>query len=299
MRPAFADPKTDYVFKRLFGTEEHKPLLIALLNSLLELDEGHRIAEVELLDGAQRPPVSEMKFSIVDVKCRDVRGTTYVVEMQVLNVEGFEKRVVYNVAKAYTAQLGVGAMYPSLNDVIGVSICDFPLWPEDEVPMLSRGRMQESHSGAVGLSQLQFVFLELPKYNAGDHPESLVDKWAYFFREACNLELVPEALAEPPLSDALEAARAAGFSEEEWEAYIRAGIALQDERGALSLAHNEGQRQGHTKGRREGIIAGIETASALLGIEVDTVRREMLDSSSLDELDELLSALRTERRWPS
>lgn len=294
MRPVFADPKTDYVFKRLFGTEEHKPLLIALLNSLLELDEAHEIAEVELLDGAQRPPVSEMKFSIVDVKCRDVRGTTYVVEMQVLNVEGFEKRVVYNVAKAYTTQLGVGAIYPSLNDVIGVSICDFPLWPAGEVPMLSRWRMQEAHGGAVGLSQLQFVFLELPKYSAGERPESLVDKWAYFFREASNLELVPEALAQPPLSDALEAARAAGFSEEEWEAYIRAGIALQDERGALSLAHREGEQAG----RRQGIVTGIETACAILGVEIDMARREILDSWSLDRLETLLAALRAERKWP-
>jgi predicted transposase/invertase (TIGR01784 family) len=112
MRPVFADPKTAFVFKRLFGMEEHKPLLMALLNDLLELDEAHRIVAVELLSADQRPPVSELKLSIVDVKCRDVRGVTYVVEMQVLNVEGFEKRVVDNVAKAYTGQLGAGEGYP-------------------------------------------------------------------------------------------------------------------------------------------------------------------------------------------
>ncbi len=56
-----------------------------------------------------------MKLSIVDVLCIDARGTRYVVEMQVLNVEAFEKRVVYNVAKTYTNQLEKGRRYPELN----------------------------------------------------------------------------------------------------------------------------------------------------------------------------------------
>src|SRR6188474_1590369 len=149
-RPVFADPKTDFVFQRIFGSEDHKSALIGFLNDVLELDEAHRITEVTFLPPEQRPRVSELKYSIVDVKCVDARGTTYVVEMQVLNVEAFEKRVVYNVSKAYTNQLGASLPYPELDDVIGISICDFELWPRKEephVPMLSRWRMQEQHSG--------------------------------------------------------------------------------------------------------------------------------------------------------
>src|SRR5678815_3963326 len=142
-RPVFADPKTDFVFQRIFGSEDHKPVLLGLLNDLLELDDAHRIQSVSLLAPEQRPKVAELKYSIVDVKCVDVRGTTYVVEMQVLNVEAFEKRVVYNVGQAY----------PDLNDVIGITICDFELWPHSKcyaVPMLSRWRMQEQKSGTRG-----------------------------------------------------------------------------------------------------------------------------------------------------
>jgi predicted transposase/invertase (TIGR01784 family) len=294
MRPLFADPKTDFVFKRIFGSEQHKPLLIALLDALLELDEEHRIADLELLDAAQRPPVSELKHSIVDVKCRDVRGTTYVVEMQVLNVEGFEKRVVYNVAKAYTNQLGRGTAYPALDDVIGVTICDFALWPAGEVPMLSRWRMQEQHAGTVGLGQLQFVFLELPKYQAGEQPQRVVERWAYFFREAPNLTMVPEVLAQPPLRDALEAARAAGFTEEEWEAYIRADMALQDERGALALA----LAAGHAEGRRITLIEAIEALCEALGIELSAERQQALAREEVSRLEQVLAALRTAKRWP-
>src|SRR5678815_4436539 len=133
-RPVFADPKTDFVFQRIFGSEDHKPVLLGLLNDLLELDDAHRIQSVSLLAPEQRPKVAELKYSIVDVKCVDVRGTTYVVEMQVLNVEAFEKRVVYNVATAYTNQLDAGQVYPDLNDVIGITTVSYTHLRAHETP---------------------------------------------------------------------------------------------------------------------------------------------------------------------
>ena len=293
-RPVFADPRTDFVFQRIFGSEDHKAALLGFLNDVLGLDQAHRITQVAFLPPEQRPKVSELKYSIVDVECVDATGTTYVVEMQVLNVEAFEKRVVYNVAKAYTNQLDVGDKYPELNDVIGISICDFELWPrrkeEPEVPMLSRWRMQEQSSGRLGIDHLQLVFLELPKYDTTREPETLVEKWAYFFREARNLTVIPPSLQHPPLVEALEAARTANFTTEEWDAYIAAGMAIQNERGALSVARKEG--------RGEGIRSGIETACELLGIEIDAGRRAQIDALGTDALQALLDHLRRERRFP-
>jgi predicted transposase/invertase (TIGR01784 family) len=274
--PVFGDPKTDFVFQRIFGSEDHKTALIGFLNDILQLDQTHRVTSVMLLPPEQRPKVAELKYSIVDVKCVDVRGTTYVVEMQVFNVEAFEKRVIYNVAKAYTNQLGVGVPYPELDDVIGISICDFELWPRREaphVPMLSRWRMQEQQSGVTGLPQLQLVFLELPKYAGGSDPQTLVDKWVYFFREAERLLAIPEALRHPPLLDALEGARTARFSREEWDAYIAAGMAIQDERGALSLARKEGRTDCETAAGARAVLAVLRVR----GIPVpDAVRDRIL-----------------------
>jgi predicted transposase/invertase (TIGR01784 family) len=270
--PVFGDPKTDFVFQRIFGSEDHKTALLGFLNDILQLDELHRIASVTLLPPEQRPKVSELKYSIVDVKCVDAAGTTYVVEMQVFNVAEFEKRVVYNVAKAYTNQLGIGFSYPDLDDVIGITICDFELWPREEaphVPMLSRWRMQEQESGVKGLPHLQFVFLELPKYAAGHDPQTHVDKWAYFFREAGNLMAIPEALREPPILDALEGARTARFNRQEWDAYIAAGMAIQNERGALTFARREGGN--------ERAAAAVLTVLRVRGIAVpDTARERIL-----------------------
>ena len=264
MLPTFADPKTDFVFKRIFGAEARKPLLVALLNHLLELEGERQILDVQHLSGDQHIDVPDLKLSIVDVKCTDATGRRFVVEMQVLKVEGFEKRVVYNASKAYVMQLHGADAYPVLCDVVGVTICNFNLWPEQEsggdgrykVPMLSRWRMQEQHSGERGLPQVQYAFLELPKYAAGDAPRTLIDRWAYFFREAANLEGIPPALEEEPFRAALEVTRMTSFSSAEWEAYERAKMAEQDARGALAVAHEEGHKSGLAEGHKSGLLEG-------------------------------------------
>jgi predicted transposase/invertase (TIGR01784 family) len=220
------------------------------------------------------------------------------------------------VAKAYTNQLDAGQVYPELNDVIGISICDFELWPRKkgmDVPMLSRWRMQEQKSGTLGLSQLQLVFLELPKYQGAKQPESLVEKWAYFFREAENLTVIPEALAHPPVLEALEAARTARFTTAEWDAYIAAGMAIQNERGALSLAHKEGyqegyekgeekgeqkgEKKGEEKGEKKGLLLGIAALCDAFGIVLDVERKQVLQALDAAGLKVLIAKLTAERRW--
>lgn len=290
MHPVFADPKTDFVFKRIFGAEARKPLLVALLNHLLELEGDRRILEVQHLSGDQHVDVAELKLSIVDVKCTDATGRRFVVEMQVLKVEGFEKRVVYNASKAYVMQLHNADEYPVLCDVVGVTICNFNLWQEQEhdergrfkVPMLSRWRMQEQHSGERGLPQVQYAFLELPKYAAGDAPKTLVDRWAYFFREAMNLSAVPLALAEEPFRGALEVARTASFSSAEWEAYERAKMAEQDARGALTVAHQEGHRSGLAEGKRTALLRLLVSRGFDL---TEDARAQIAACTSIEVLD--------------
>jgi predicted transposase/invertase (TIGR01784 family) len=323
MFPVFADPKTDFVFKRIFGAEPNKRLLIELLNALLELEGEQRIDDLTYLSAEQRVPVAELKLSIVDVKCRDHAGREYVVEMQILNVEAFEKRVVYNVSKAYVMQIHSGDHYLELSDVVGVTICDFELWPAPPqpggppVPMLSRWRMQEQNHGALALSQVQYVFLELPKYTKGATATTTVERWAHFFRAAENLEVIPPELAEEPFRTALEQARTAGFTSAEWDAYDRAKVAEQDARGAISLAerqgedrgfargreqgltqgHHQGLAEGHLRGLTEGLRRSIEEVCELLAIPLDASRRTEIGAMSREQLETHLARLKRERRW--
>jgi hypothetical protein len=171
--------------------------------------------------------------------------------------------------------------------------------------MLTRWRMTEQQTGAKELGQIQLVFLELPKYDASRSPQTVIEKWAYFFREADNLTMVPEVLAGHPFIDALDAARTAGFTASEWDAYILAGIAIQNERGALAVAEKRGRedglRQGREdglqQGREDGLRLGIEALCGALGIELTEQRRRELASLSAQELATLLARLGQHKSW--
>ncbi len=300
MFTTFADPKTDFIFKRVFGTEAHKHLLVELLNALLEREEDQRIRDVTYLPPEQSHPLPGMKFSVVDVKCRDEGGKYYVIEMQVLNVEAFEKRIVYNTSKACAMQLEDGEAYRNLAPVVGVTICDFVFWPVNgggaaaggpaAVPMLSSWHMQEQQSGVRGFSDVQYRFLELPKYAAGEEPVAAIDCWAYIFRNADKLTEIPPFLQAYPFRDVLEIARVSNLTKEEWELYDKAKVARQDARGMVSLA----LREGLAKGLRR----TVGDLCRLAGVEWSDKRKARVEAMSFSELEALREHLMTHRRWP-
>ncbi len=174
--------------------------------------------------------------------------------------------------------------------MVGVTICDFPLWPEppnpggEAVPMLSRWRMQVPH-----------VFLELPKYAAGNDPQGNIEHWAYFFRETMNLDVVPPALLQAPYREALEITRLAGFSADELDVYERVKMSEQDARGALSLARRQGFEEGFEEGlretreerRRQGLDGGMQAFEIKLGDSKAILLEQagaFKDAESMDEL---------------
>lgn len=299
-RPTFADPRTSHTFMRIFGSRERKDILVAFLDDMLALDEPHRIVTVELLSPEQRPRVAELELAIVNVKCTDARDVTYVVEMQVLQVEGFDKRVVDNVDKAYVNQTARRGQYPGLDDVVGITICDFELWPdngEHKIPMLSRWSTAEQQTGSNEPGQIQLVFLELPKYDTTRPPQTAIEKWAYFFREADKLHGAPEALARRPFIDALEAARLAAFTVAEWDAYILAGMAIQNKRGALAAAEKRGREQALKAAHESGLRAGVEALCGVLGVELTEERRRQLTGLDAAGLSSLLAHLQDKKAW--
>ncbi|GFT61890.1 putative transposase [Nephila pilipes] len=100
----FLDPKNDISFKRIFGTEKNKDILIHFLNDILGFTGKNEIKDIEFLSTIQASDIVAKKQSIVDVLCRDENGLQVIVEMQVAKTKGFEKRAQYYAAKAYSRQ---------------------------------------------------------------------------------------------------------------------------------------------------------------------------------------------------
>jgi predicted transposase/invertase (TIGR01784 family) len=295
MRPVFADPKTDLVFRRLFGEEAHKHLTISLLDSLIGLEGERRIAELTLLREDGRPRVAEPRRTRVDARCRDHRGNAFVVELRVLLVEAVERSVVYNGSKTYVGQLEAGEPHPALEDVVAVSLCDAVLWPsepgEPEVPLVSRWRMQEAQGGRLGLGSVRYVLVELPKLPMDKVPENAAEEWAWIFRHAETLDAIPDTLTTPQARAALEAIRTRWFDDEVWDEYDRARLAAHDARDAVLRAVGQA--------RVEGLRAAVRDLCDVLQIERGSTHEASISRGDEASLRALRDALKRDRRWPT
>lgn len=240
----FADPRTDFVFKRVFGNEQAKDVLISFLNAVIGLEGLRAIASVHILEPYQAPRIPSLKYSFLDVKCRDNRGVEFVVEMQIQYVEGLEKRIQYNACKAYVSQLVSGEDYPRLNQVIGITVLDFVMF-RDLSHYLSCHEFKEKVTGNCYLDEIRHYFIELPKFNKGEKEiETPIEKWCFFLKHAGKLQVIPEKLNSEPYLKAFELASRANMTKEEWEAFDATMVWIQDQRGAASAARKEGLQEG-------------------------------------------------------
>jgi hypothetical protein len=290
---AFADMKNDFVFRRIFAT--HPDILRRLLNDLLDRRDAQTIVSLEYLPSEQLPLAEGAKLSILDVRCKDRAGTTFVVEMQLIHHPGFINRVVYNACKAYAGQLKAGGWYTDLTDVVAISICNFNLWPDarqDEqrlprVPMLSRWHMVERNSKNHGLLQVQYAFLELPKMPPLRPAVPGADLWAWLFVHAPELTEVPADLMPGPFGEALELANQAKFTAEELQAYERTRDEIRQVLEIAEARWAEGESAGVVKGKVEGkveaVLAILATRGVSVGHEVRAGIEACEDAATLDQ----------------
>jgi len=248
----FADPRTDFVFRRVFGNEKAKEVLISFLNAVLGLEGSRAIAAVHILDPYQAPKVASLKHSILDVKCRDNRGVEFVVEMQIEYVAGMKKRIQFNACKAYVSQLESGKDYPKLNQVIGISILDFTMF-HDFDHYLSCHETKETVTGNCYLDDIRHYFIELPKFTKTEEElETPIEKWCYFIKHAGKLQVIPDKLNSEPYQKAFELANRANMTKAEWETFDMMMMWIQDQRGIASGALEQGFQKGHQEGFQEG-----------------------------------------------
>jgi predicted transposase/invertase (TIGR01784 family) len=264
MPSVFIDPKTDFAFKKIFGSPQSKDILLSFLDAILYNATG-TLLDLEILDPYQAPRIQGIKESFLDVKAQLASGQTVIIEMQVLNVLGFDKRVLYNAAKAFSIQLEVGADYSLLNPVIALTITDFEMFP-DSAKVLSRYRLKEQTELTDSSDGIELVFVELPKFTkALPELDSLIDKWLFFLRSANQLQGVPPSLdGIPALHRAFEVAQQSRLTRQELEILEKRQMFLHDNRNALLYAEQKGKR-----------LKALEIARQLLDVlDIETIARK-------------------------
>ena len=279
----FLDPRSDIVFKRIFG--EHPEILREFLNGVLPFEnESEFIVSLEYLPGEQVPDIPLIKNSIVDVRCKDASGRQFIVEMQMAWTNAFLQRVLFNASKAYVRQLEKGERYEMLCPVYGLSILDDTYDPDPD-SYYHDYRIVESGKPERVLDGLRLVFIELPKYRENRPKEARKLRWAWlkFLQEAGHAGTHGHATVEEfreqvgitePLRKAMSIAEECGFSSAQLERYDSFWDAVSRERTLMSAKFAEGLAEGETLGLAKGEALGLLKAAASmksLGIEPQVI----------------------------
>ena len=264
----FINPKTDFAFKKIFGGNESKPILISFLNAMI-YDGNPTIADLEIIDPYLASRVQYLKDSYLDVQAKLAGGQIVIIEMQVLNVESFAKRVVYNTAKAYSTQLFRGQGYSKLRPVIALTITDFKMFDDDQEVISHFLFKEKKRLFEYPDPGMEMIFIELPKFNKQlDQLETLTDKWVYFMKNAPSLEVVPSTMENvSEIQQAFVIANETNLNAEELKDLEDRERYIMDQQGIL----RKGIEEGLAQGREEGLALGmrekaLEIARQLLNV---------------------------------
>ena len=261
----YLDPKNDLTFKRVFG--EHPDLLKSFLNAMLPLNEDELIESLEYLPAELVPELPVLKHSIVDVRCVDMKGRQFIVEMQMIWTESFKSRMVFNASKAYVKQLGDAKKYKALQPVYALSLVN-EIFNRTSLEFYHHYQIVNIADTSEQLEGLEFVFVELPKFKPQNYSEKKMQVlWLRFLTEVNEeLQIVPKEMYEnEEIKKALENIQVSAFTKAQLESYDKYWDSIRSEVSLITDAHDKGMEKGMEKGREEEkaiLLPKIEAALA-------------------------------------
>ena len=280
----FISAKTDFGFKKIFGSPQSKDILISFLNAML-YDAQPTIEDLEIIDPYAAPSVTGLKDTYLDVKAKITGNKTVIIEMQVINVEAFTKRVVYNAAKTYATQLKPREGYSKLNPLIALTITDFILFENTEKFLTHFVFKELEENFEYYNREIELVFVELPKFNRElEQVENIIQSWIYFIKNAPLLDEIPEKFASiPEIQTAFSIASRTNLTLKELEELEKREMFLEDQRGAIIKSRKEGIIEGETAL----ILRQVARRTGEISPEIQT-RIQQLSLEQLDDLGEIL-----------
>ena len=254
----YYSPVTDITFRKVFG--EHIDLAASLLNAFLPLEDGRVITDIQYVPPEMMPETPMRKNSIVDVRCEDSSGTTFLVEMQLNWDTDFMQRVVFNTSKAYVKQLDKGKPFHLLQPVYSLNFVQGDLHKGLSEWYHPYQLVHIYHSDRV-FDGLRIVFAEMGKYEQlAVKGNSKKDLWMRFFTEMTEKTRKPgpELLADPDVAKAIELLEIINYTEAEQDLYDRYWDAVSVEATWKSIGWREGEKVGMQRGMQQGIQQGIQ-----------------------------------------
>ena len=257
--PRYINPYTDFGFKKLFGTELNKDLLISFLNALL--DGRKEIKDVQYLNGEHLGDGYDERKTVFDVYCELENGEKFIVEMQKAEQYYFKDRSLYYATTPIREQAPVGRWDYHLNEVYMVGLLNF-CFPDKEYPEDSfrhEIKLMDVADKHVFYDKLTFIYLEMPKFNkTEDELVTMFDKWMFALHNLARLMERPAALQERVFTRLFEQAEIAKYAPADRREYTESLKDYWDYYSVMRTSEDRGIQIGKEEGRKEGIQIGKE-----------------------------------------
>ena len=265
----------DWSFKRVFGTEVNKDILIEFLKVVFP---QFAITDITYIPTEQLGIMEDDRKAIFDVLCKTEDDKTFLVEMQRGAQKHFFERALYYTSfpimkqgkKAIAKEEeGAGPWDFSLDGVFFLGILDFE-YEQDEMTE-HRYQLLETKTFKQMTDKLEFVFVEVAKFNKSeDELETDLDKWLYLLKNMSTLLERPAALRDRVFGRLFDVAEYARLDDEERKNYVEAMNTARDTYNQIAYAHETGHKEGREEGREE---KAYEIARKMIakGLDVDTI----------------------------
>jgi predicted transposase/invertase (TIGR01784 family) len=238
----YINPFTDYGFKRLFGEEPNKGLLLDFLNELLKEEQG-TITELTYLKNENLGSTELNRKAIFDLYCTNEKGEKFIVELQKTKQKFFKDRTVYYSTFPIREQAITGSEWDfELKKVYTIAILDF-VFDEDKSQkekIRYDVKLTEQETKEVFYDKLTFIYLEMPKFNKPvEELETRFDKWLFIIKNLHKLDRIPEKLKENIFLQLFETAEISKFSQQEYQEYENSLKYYRDMKNSLDTAKEE------------------------------------------------------------
>ncbi len=262
VKEKYIDPFTDFGFKWIFGTEEHKDLLISFLNDLLDIESPIVSITYRNLEKLGLNVID--RKAVFDIFCTDENNNNFIVELQRGKQKYFKDRSVYYTSFPIQEQSKKGDWDYSLNKIFFVGILEFELENTPKDKYLSKVQLCDVDSKDIFFDKLTYYYIEMPKFQKSEEElSSHLEYWLYFLNNSTNVTQVPLKLKEDKyISKAFDVAEFLALSPDEQFAYqidLKARLDYVNVvEYAKECAMEEGREQGLQQGLEQCLEQGLE-----------------------------------------
>ena len=259
MKAKYINPFTDFGFKKIFGEEASKPLLLDFLNALLP--ENDKIATLSFKNNEQLGQTEFDRKAIYDIYCENEKGEKFIVELQKAKQNYFKERTIYYSTFPIQEQAEKGEWNYNLKAVYCIGILDFTFddyESESEKSEVIHTIKLKNQNGKTFYDKLTYIYLEMPNFKKNELDlKSRIEQWLYFIKHLEDFQTIPNIFIDEVFSKAFEKAEIAKYGAIELDNYENSLKLYRDLKGVIDTTFDEGKLEGKLESARSFKRLGI------------------------------------------